>query len=501
MVSRAVLRQRVRSSYREATPAPVGGWNTRDDVGNMPPQDAEILDNWLPDVNSVKPRKGWTQFTSGVGSGDVHTLATYVGTTGTKKFLAAGGTTIYDITSGTATSLATDLSPIPWDTSAFNNRLIFCNGAGVPKEYDGTVITDASFTLGAISATFFASHVFKNRVYYAATNQLAFYYTELFASTGTITKFPLTGIAERGGSVVGINSWTADGGSGPDDFLAIFTSEGEVLVYQGTDPGTDFFIIGRFFVGRIVDNLAITQVYGKLYVVTDRDYIYLPDQLQVQGGGRDTKLSGAAAAAVRSFRKNSGWLAHYSPNEGLLIINVPTKSGESVQHVLNVRTGAATRFTGINARSWTEFSGTLYFGGVDGTVNRYTGAQDGTSAIKCIAQTAPSKLARNREGLINTYRSRMTSNGDLTITTALRVDFGGLSQKQTQIISSDDTTVLPVDWPWTWPDTSLDVSRTEWFKGQGRGTFVQLFMQANIKNIDVSWFGNEFIVEPGGVVL
>ncbi len=182
-------------------------------------------------------------------------------------------------------------------------------------------------------------------------------------------------------------------------------------------------------------------------------------------------------------------------------MNVPTKSGESVQHVVNVKTGAATRFTGINARSWGEFNGSLYFGGVDGTVNKYTGAVDGTTAIACIAQTAPSKVARGKEGLVNTYRSRMTSNGDLTLTTALRFDFGVLGDRQTQTISSDATTVLPVDWPWTWPDPTLDISRTEWFKGQGRGTFVQLFLQTNVKNIDVSWFGNEFVSEPGGTLL
>ena len=67
MVSRVPLRQRIRSSYRATTPAPIGGWNTRDEVGNMPPQDAEILDNWVPDVNSLKPRKGFKQFASAVG--------------------------------------------------------------------------------------------------------------------------------------------------------------------------------------------------------------------------------------------------------------------------------------------------------------------------------------------------------------------------------------------------------------------------------------------------
>jgi hypothetical protein len=466
----------------------------------MPVKDAEVLDNWVPDINAVKPRKGYQQFASGVGTADVHTLATFVTSIGTNKFLAAGGTSIYDISSGTASLLKTDLPPRAWDTISFNNRLILCNGGGPPQEYDGTTVSNASFSQ-TISTKFFAAHVFKNRVYYAAADELAFWYTELFASTGTITKFPLAGIAERGGSVVAISSWTVDGGSGPDDFLAIFTSEGEVLVYQGTDPGTDFFIIGRFYIGRIVDHHAIAQIYGRLLVVTDRDYIYLPDQLATQGGGRDTKLSGAAQNAVRAYGNSSGWQTFYSANEGLAIINVPDSRTSSVQHVTNVKTGAACRFTGINARSWTEFGGDLYFGGVDGTVNRYTGTQDGSSAIKCIAVTAPSRLARAAEGLVTAYRSRITSNGTYTLTTALRFDFEELDVKQTQSILADQRFVLPLDWPFDWPDSTLDPSRTEWFKGTGRGTFVQLYHEASIKNTDDSWFGNEYIVERGGILL
>ena len=487
-----------RSSYRATMPAPTGGWNTRDDIGNMPAADAQVLDNWIPDVASVKPRQGFAQFASGVGSGSVDTLATFVTNLGANKFIAVGGGSIYDITSGTASSLASGLPQVPFDTVSFNNRLILVNGAA-QKEYNGTTVTDAIFS-DAISSRFFAAHVFKNRVYYAATDELAFWYTELFASTGIITKFPLAGIAEKGGSVVAINSWTTDGGSGPDDFLTIITSKGEVLVYQGTDPGLDFAIVGRFYVGPIVSNHAITQIYGKLFVVTERDYIYLPDQLIVKGGGKDTKLSGAAADAVKRFKNIVGWQAYYSANEGLLIVNVPVSNNESVQHVLNVKTGAATRFTGLNAKSWTEFGGSLYFGGVDGTVNKYTGANDGGSAIPCIARSAPSLLRSQSEKLIKAYQSRINSNGNLTLSTGLIFDFGRLETKQTQTISTETSTVLSVDWPWTWPD-EIDPSRTEWFRGSGRGVYVQHYMETNIKNIEVAWFGNEFIVEPGGILL
>jgi hypothetical protein len=257
----------------------------------------------------------------------------------------------------------------------------------------------------------------------------------------------------------------------------------------------------RFYIGRIVDHHAIAQIYGRLLVVTDRDYIYLPDQLAVQGGGKDTKLSGAAQDATKAYKNNAGWVAYYSANEGLAIINVPDSRTTSVQHVTNVKTGAATRFTGINARSWTEFGGNLYFGGVDGTVNKYIGTQDIASAIKCISVTAPSRLARAAEGLVTAYRSRITSNGTFTITSALRFDFEDLDVKQTQSIPAPGGGVLPLDWPFDWPDATLDPSRTEWFKGTGRGTFVQLYLEASIKNTTDSWFGNEFIVERGGILM
>ena len=81
------------------------------------------------------------------------------------------------------------------------------------------------------------------------------------------------------------------------------------------------------------------------------------------------------------------------------------------------------------------------------------------------------------------------------------MDLEELGSKQTQAILADQTTVLPVDWPWTWPDTTIDPSRTEWFRGNDRGTFVQLFLKANIKNTEDAWHGNEFIVEPGGILL
>jgi hypothetical protein len=465
----------------------------------MSPGDASLLDNWVPDVNSVKPRKGYSQFTTGVGSGDVDTLTSFITSQGVNKFIAAGGGAIYDITTGTASSLGSGYSLKPWDTVSFNNHLIFVNGADTPQDYNGSTVGNASFT-GSISPDrFFAAHVFKNRVLYAATDELAFWYTELFASTGIVTKFPLAGIAERGGSVVSIQSWTVDGGSGPDDFVAIFTSEGEVLVYQGTDPGSDFAIVGRYYIGPIVDNKAITSIFGKLFVVTERDYVYLPDEFIVQGNTKDSKLSGAAQEALKLHRGKKGWQAIYSANEGLLIVNVPTSNSASFQHVINVKTGQPCRFSNLNAKTWAEFGGNLYWGGVDGTVNRYEGLSDNGTAITCTAQQAPSLLRSNREKQIKAYRNKITASGDVTVTTGLAYDFGKVEFKQSHTIQTTGGSVLPQDFPFDWAEAE-DLTRTEWFKGAGRGTHVELFLQINVLNTDVSWYGNDYIYESGGIL-
>lgn len=499
MVSRAaVARQRFRSTNRASTPAPIGGWNTRDDLANMPANDAEVFDNWLPDSNTVKFRKGYVQHASSVGSGNVDTIASFVTTAGANQLLACGGGQIYDVTSGTATSRGSGYASDRWDTASFNNQLVFVNGADFPQVYDGSTVSAASFSGGSVSYDkFFTAQVFKNRVFYAASNELAFWYTELFASTGAVTKFPLVGISERGGHVVAIGTWTVDGGSGPDDFLAIFTSEGEVLVYQGSDPGTDFSIVGRFYVGRVVDSRAVASIYGKLFVATERDYIYLPDQFITQGGGRDSKLSGAARDAAASYGSIDGWQTHYSPNEGLMVINVPTGPSTSVQHVINVKTGAATRFTGINARVWAEFQGSLYWGGTNGTVNKYAGTSDGGAAIVCVARTSPSPLRTNSEKIVTAYRPRLLSNGTFSSVTGLAYDYGKREFLQSITLSAPGGSTLPLYWPFSWSDE--DVTRDEWQRGAGRGTYVQLYLQAT-STIDVSWLGTDYISEPGGIL-
>lgn len=132
-------------------PAPVGGWNARDSLSNMPPTDAVSLVNLVPFANSVKTRPGYSAHSSDLGS-NVDTLVTYRGTT--EKLLCAIGGAIINISAGGAgTSLGTGFTNNRWNTTEFKQRIIFCNGADAVQDWDGTTLTATSLTVGADHVT------------------------------------------------------------------------------------------------------------------------------------------------------------------------------------------------------------------------------------------------------------------------------------------------------------------------------------------------------------
>ena len=61
-------------------------------------------------------------------------------------------------------------------------------------------------------------------------------------------------------------------------FVAIF-SEGDVVVYNGTDPGSNFFQIGTFKIGRPIGQRPVTQLGSDVAVITEDGYILLTEVL------------------------------------------------------------------------------------------------------------------------------------------------------------------------------------------------------------------------------
>lgn len=139
-------------------PAPVGGWNARDSLDQIPPTDAIELVNFFPQPGALYGRGGsLTQQT--VAAAPLDTLAPFTSSTLTKLIGACNGH-IYDLTTLTgATSLASGFANDQWQYSHFNDKMILVNGHDAPQLYDGSTVTASSISLpGVPTVTLSQSH-------------------------------------------------------------------------------------------------------------------------------------------------------------------------------------------------------------------------------------------------------------------------------------------------------------------------------------------------------
>lgn len=377
--------------------APVGGWNARDSLDDMPPEDAVLLENWVPDSGYCRLRGGSELYTSGLG-GDVLTLAEYHAA-GVRKFLAAADGNLWDITDGSApVSLASGYSLDRWQFTHHSGRLLLVNGVDSPQAFDGTAIAAMDFT-GTTWGSSAPENLhgvtsFKGRALYREESRQGFWYAAAGSYQGALNWFPLDSVVQKGGDLSMILTWTRDSGDGVDDLAVFYFSSGEVLVYQGSDPGdaNDWALVGRFQLGEPLGARGRAKLAGDEVIITKDGYINLGAALSNgRVSDRDKvsqKINAAVKADLSRFGNNPGWQALLYPAGSLFLVNVPISSSQSEQHVLNTNTGSWTKFTGWYARCFTLFADALYFGGNGEVYKADTGYSDSGALIKGRAITA-----------------------------------------------------------------------------------------------------------------
>lgn len=335
-------------------------------------------------------------------------------------------------------------------------------------------------------------HVYKSRSYFATKDEPAFYYSAVNALGGLLVRFPLDRVSNSGGNVIDIKSWTVDGGNGTDDYFVIFLQSGEILVYQGSDPSNanDWAIVGRYSAGKII---AVEQFSGQIHAVTSFDYNVFPRDFQTQGLAPPTKLAGAAQLAVREKSGLEGWQILFVPHLGLRIINVPIDTDHFEQHVLNLNNGTAARWT-LRAARWEVFNGHLYFGGVDGNVNRFGGSTDEGFAIDWEFSTAPARLGGGAKFNVLEYRSVVNGDGELTESTGLGYDY-----QLPEFVQDSTTEALGTPWntsPWdTSPWSQEPQTRSEWLTAVGSGQAVQYYSRGTVNGFTPKWRSIDYAFE------
>lgn len=179
-------------------------------------------------------------------------------------------------------------------------------------------------------------------------------------------------LVTRGGCLQAVAGWTQDGGQGIDDLTMFITSEGEVLVYAGSDPGNadDWSLKGKYYVSRPIGYRCTFQYRGDVVMISEDGYVPLSQVIPLAQGGTaglaySDKIRGLVLERVRDNKNLPGWQGIIYPRGGYALFNVPVRK-QFEQHVINLSSGAWCRFTNILSLCWGLLSGRLYFGSETG---------------------------------------------------------------------------------------------------------------------------------------
>jgi len=423
-------------SKSKAFPPPIGGWDTRQALADMPIENAVILDNLFPSTDKVTVRRGYTSFATGM-SGNVESLLEYTGVDGVAELFAANGGSIYDVSGSGAVGAAVV-------TGASNNRwqqvqigtgagqfLFICNGADTPRTYNGSTWANATIT-GPTQANLIWANLHQRRLWVGEVNSLTAHYGAVNAIGGAFTAFSLAGVARKGGYIVAMGTWTRDNGDGMDDAAVFLTSEGEAIVYQGTDPASasTWSLVGRFEIGRPIGRRCLIKAGGDIVVMTQDGFIPLSaglqrDTSQAEIVALSSQINKAVNDAVREFGTLYGWQPFIYPRGTQFIFNIPQSTTAFNQFVFNTITGAPCRFTGINAICWGMKGDEAYFGGTDGKVYKYDdGNSDGGSNINWDGLQAFSYFGSpNKKKSFKLVETIFQSDGNPSAAIEMNVDF------------------------------------------------------------------------------
>lgn len=448
----------------------------------MAPTDAILMENFFPDLKSVRLRGGYTAHASSVGSVAVESLMVYEAGT-MSKMIAAAGTAIYNVTSaGTASTLISGLANEGrWSYVNFNGKLGMVNGATTPRQFNGTTISTLTITCtGLTSSTLIGVTSYRSRTYWWKNNSQDFYYSSVDTLGGAVTKFPLSRVGQFGGNIKAIGNWSQGGGSPTwgqggqlEQLLTIVMSSGDIIVYRGGNPGdaTDFALVGVFKVGRPLGDRCLVKVAGDLIVLTADGFVPMSAITRAGQFSSDNAISDkirkAITEATGSYASNEGWEAVYYPRGNRVLFNVPLSSTISNQYVVNTVSGSWAKFTGMNARCWALFEDNIYFGGTGAVYKADSGTADISTAIDGSVLTSYSQV---RGGLthVKTVRPVLSSAGSLVFGIGVSPDFRQVSPPGQISLGTTTATWDEISDVWDlydedWDEGTGDLAISKWF--------------------------------------
>lgn len=511
------------SNEVSTVPAPIGGINARDSLVAMPETDAVVLRNWWPQPYGLTVRRGYRQWATGL-SGAVQTLASWSSVAGSQKRFAWSTSNMYDITSSGAVGAAivSGLSNAIWQTVSMVNsagaHLLAVNGVDNAIIYNTSGVARISAGDGIVANTWAGIDpgdvvqltIHQHRLWAVLKDSAAAWFLPPDAIQGTFVKYDFGPLFSKGGYISFMTTWTIDDGNGAEDHLVIMSSQGEVVVYGGTDPTDDtkWALVGVYYVGAPVSGRrAFTKASGDILFLTQQGVVSLTAQLvstkvnEQEDPLTSKKIQFLISDIISSYSSLEGWEIKYYPKYNMLLINVPSATeGGNIQLAANQIIGSWTQFTGMDAATWGNFDISPYFGDYDGVVYEgWTGNKDnvlvdgtGGTSIEATAQQAYSYLQAGAvQKQVGFYRPTFVTSVPVSFNSKIIYDFESLNVSAPGLLSPVSGSL------WGSGIWGLDVwgggiyVQKEWISADGMGVAASLAMVTQTEG-EVLWVSTDY---------
>jgi hypothetical protein len=339
---------------------------------------------------------------------------------GVSQYVIAGTSTV---TAGSATPLSRAILGTA-DFGYISNHIIIADGAGAPIRFNGSAFASGGWTMLDSSdpttlSGFMAHH---DRPYFWRYGAgLDFYYGDVGAVQGDLTKFPLGNLGNITGEIAAITAIMQDASENLNDSLVIVTTTGWVVIYEGTNPGDaqDWRLAGRIRIAPPVSRDAFAQVAGDLWMVTRAGVVSILESVRLGQLALSSQLTRRVKETVDEMIARGGDFQLHVAADGESIIfsrySIATGDTEQViYHPISQSWSTAN----YPVRRWHNLSGRTQFTSPTGLIGTLEG--DGTTTITATWHTGWLRL--NKGSSLAWLQPTIIAKGALTLTVAVLTD-------------------------------------------------------------------------------
>lgn len=248
-------------------------------------------------------------------------------------------------------------------------------GAAIANGVPTNLVPGVTFPGGLTTADMAYVWVFKNTLWFVQRESLSAWYLDIDQIGGDATEFMLGGEFGQGGALLVGQSWSlsASGQGGLSDQCVFLSTEGEVVVYQGTHPesANDWSKVGAYRIGAPLGRRGFIRAGGDLVFATTIGFVALSTAVQVDVAAlapRAVSYSIEDAWNKTVLLRTRNWVCALWPESQMVAVAPPTDSSDPQFFVSNARTGAWANFTNWSATCMEVYEGRLFFGTPEGYV-------------------------------------------------------------------------------------------------------------------------------------